>query len=367
MIIWISFAVLTAAVLAVLLFPIGRRCQEVVLDAAFDLNVYRDQLAELQRDESGGLIAAEEAQGARNEIARRMLAAEQALSAEQQANTTGGKRAALAAAVAVPLVAIAGYLTFGSPDYRDVPRAERIANAAQANDFPALVVQVEQHLAKNPGDVEGWLVLAPAYRRQGRFEDAASAFARAIKLRPDDPELYTAYGETLVLASNGTVTEKARTAFANAQQKDAVNPKARFYLAMALAQEGKTGEARTAYQALLDSAPADAAWRSAVERQIAQLDNTPEPGPTQEQVAAAQSMSAEDRQQMIRNMVDGLAERLAQDGDDLEGWLRLINARMVLGDKDKASDALRSAREQFAANEAALARISAQAKELGLQ
>jgi cytochrome c-type biogenesis protein CcmH len=367
MVIWITFAVLTAVVLALLWLPFGRRKSEGVADAVYDLNVYRDQLSELERDEAAGLIAPSEAQGARNEIARRMLAAEQALSHGQRQKDAHGKWTAVLPAVAIPLVALGGYLVYGSPEYRDVPRAERIANAAQTNDFPALVVQVEQHLAKNPDDVEGWLVLAPAYRRQGRFDEAAAAFARAARLRPDDPNLHTAHGETLVLAGNGTVTDAARKAFENALQRDPADAKARFYLAMALAQDGKTEQARSAYQVLLDDAPADAPWRPAVERQLAQLDSPAAPGPTGEQVAAAQSMSAEDRQQMIRNMVDGLAERLAQDGNDLDGWLRLINARVVLGDSEKAAAALKSAREQFAANEAALARIAAQAKELGLQ
>lgn len=369
MLLWIAFAVLTAVVLTFLLIPLVRGGRRDHARATYDLNVYRDQLRELERDENTGTIAATEAQAARAEISRRMLAADIRLK-EQQAATQGRATwPAFAALAAIPLAAVAAYMAIGHPDYRDVPRADRLANALQTNDLPALVVQVESHLANKPKDAEGWLVLAPAYRRLGRYQDAADAFERAIALSERNPSLYTEYGETLVLANDGTVVAKARQAFEAALKLDSTFAKARFYIGMTQAQDGDKQAAGNTFSQLLKEAPADAPWRALVEQQLAGLDApapAPAPGPGREQIAAAAQMTASERQTMIRNMVDGLAERLTEDGQDLDGWLRLINARMVLGEQDKAVLALKSAREHFKQDEAALSRIANAATKLGL-
>lgn len=363
MLLWIAFAALTAVVLTFLLWPMVRRDRQENARAEYDLNVYRDQLRELERDADAGLIGPLEADAARAEISRRMLSADASRAAAKAESLHRSGWPAMAGLVAVPIIAIAGYVSAGSPGYPDVPRAERLANAVEANDMPALVVQVEAHLSANPKDVQGWLVLAPVYRRLGRFQDAADAFGRAIELNERTPQLFTDYGETLVLANEGVVVSKARQAFEDALKLDAAFAKAKFYMGMAQSQDGDKQAALDTFSNLLQQAPEDAPWRTAVERQIAALQNR---GPDQEQIAAASQMSASERQAMIRNMVDGLAERLAEDGNDLDGWLRLINARMVLGEQDKAAQALKSARDSFKSDEAALARLANVATQLGL-
>ncbi len=368
MILWITFAILSAMVVVVLLWPVMRGTASPPPRASFDLNVYRDQLAELQRDEEAGMIVGAEAEAARAEIARRILAVKDGDREVGLEAAAGVRWPAMTGAAFVLVVAVVGYLTVGSPGYRDVPRAERISEATKNNDLPALVVQVEQHLAQNPKDGQGWLVLAPAYRRLGRFTEAADAFARAIELTEPSAELFTALGETLVLAENGLVTDRAQDAFQAALKVDAGFAKARFYDALAYAQDGKTDQARAKFEALLKDAPADAAWRTAVERQIAALASTPKgPALDDDQVKAADEMSSSDRQAMIRSMVDRLDSRLREDGDDIDGWLRLINARMVLGDKAAAQDALTTARRQFDANQTALTRLTELADQLGLE
>ncbi|MDH3740164.1 MAG: c-type cytochrome biogenesis protein CcmI [Hyphomicrobiales bacterium] len=354
---WIVMAGLTALVLAAVLMPVMRSGRTAAERGAYDVQIFRDQLAELERDAAAGLIDQSAADAARNEISRRILSAEKSAQEARSDNATPGW-VSTTALVAIPVLALVGYLNTGRPDLPDQPRAERMANAVEAGDMPAMIVKVEEHLAAYPNDAKGWIVLAPAYRRLGRYTDAAEAFRKGILFGKPDAALMTEYGETLVLIENGMITAKAREVFDGALALDPAFAKARFYRALADSQDGKTDEAEKRFKALLADAPADAPWRTAVERQLAELSPAGKgPALDADTVKNAEEMSATDRQQMIAGMVDRLAERLQGNGDDLDGWLRLINARMVLGQKDKASEALNSAREQFKANKDALAQL----------
>jgi cytochrome c-type biogenesis protein CcmH len=212
-----------------------------------------------------------------------------------------------------------------------------------------MVARVEQHLAKNPNDAEGWLVIAPAYRRLGRADDAAEAYATVIRLGKGSPAVMADYGEALMLANGGLISAEARQAFAEALKQDANSAKARFYLNLADGQEGKREQALKGFRDMLTSAPADAPWRAAVEEQIAALEQTPA-----------------DREAMIRGMVESLDQRLKREGGDVEGWMRLARSRMVLGERDKAVAALDAAAERFRGDAKALDAIAAARKELGL-
>src|SRR5918995_448141 len=358
MLFWVIIAAMTAAALGLLLWPLHRRTEPQVGAAEADLAVYRDQLAELDRDVARGLIRPDEAQAARNEVARRMLTAAEAGRTVTPRGAAGDRNAAfLSALIGIPAVAISTYLMLGRPDLPGLPRAERLATAVERNDFAAMVARVEAHLASNPRDAQGWIVLAPAYRRMGRYSDAAEAFARALELAPPTPGLLTDYGESLVLAQQGIVPAKARKAFEQALALDKADTKARFYLALADRQEGKHSEALSRWRAMLDDGPANAPWREAVERQIAALERDMSSAPQlgEEELARAQGLSGEERQAMVRGMVDRLASRLQQDGKDLQGWLRLARARMVLGERDAAIAALETAEHHFIGDQASLA------------
>jgi len=172
--IWIVFAAMTAAVIGALLWPVVKsKPAETLADrAAYDRAVFRDQLAELDRDVERGTIGQAEADAARNEISRRLIAASQ--EAPKKA-ASGLGWAAIAATLIVPLVALPLYLKSGNPQLADVPHAERMANAEKAGDMEALIAKVEQHLEKNPDDLQGWQILAPSYRRAMRWDAAAIA------------------------------------------------------------------------------------------------------------------------------------------------------------------------------------------------
>ena len=384
MTLWISIAALTVLSLVIVLWPLlGRRTGKRPARDAYDLGVYKDQLRELDRDTARGLIAGAEAKAARNEIARRILAAGGAQGGDgcepgdEAAGAGSAKMAALASVVLIPVVALGSYKLLGRPGLPDVPRAERIKNALANKDMPAMIAQVEDYLAANPKDIAALRVLAPAYRRSRRFNESAQAFARLLDLQGQSAPLLTEYGEVLVMAGRGKVTEKALSAFKAALKLDPSYLKARFFAAIAERQAGRTKKALGSFKAMLKAAPQNTAASRAVERQIAFLETKLRneaagtgsgggAGPTKGQIADAAAMTPEQRQQMINAMVKRLSDRLNEDGKDLDGWLKLARARMVLGQKDKAKAALDAAGKNFAGDKTALQKLAAARKSLGL-
>lgn len=365
MVIWMAFAILAAVTVAVLLAPLRRRAEvNMPLRADYNLAVFRDQLAELERDKARGLIGEREAEAAHNEISRRMLQSAGSLQSPRQ--PPGNRRLVhILSALLVPVIAVSLYLREGSPQLPGVPRAARLEKAAETGDFAALIAKVEDHLAENPDDAQGWGVLAPAYKRDGRWEDAANAYSQILRLSSATAGSLADYAEALVFAKQGLVTADARKAFTEAARLDPKMPKVRFYLALALKQEGKPDEAKTAMTALLGDSADDAPWRPMLEKELADLGSRPPALSADDQTAAA-NMSGEDQQQMIRTMVDGLEQRLKANAGDIDGWLRLIRSRTVLNEPDRARAALDTARSTFKDNPQALSALDALAKELNL-
>lgn len=340
MMIWLVLMAMTVAVMAGLLVPVFGRRAAVADRAAHDRAVFRDQLSELDRDVARGVIGAPEAEAARNEISRRLLqAVPRAIGQSSQAPLV-----AILGILMIPAVAFPLYLQRGSPKLPDVPLAARLEDAIQNQDFDAMIAKVERHMAEQPGDIQGWTVLAASYKRLERWDDAANAYANVMRLAKATPQTIADYGEMVVFANQGMVTAEASRAFSEALKLDPKLPKARYFQGMALKQEGKREEARAAFQALLADTPADAPWRAAVEAEL-----------------------KPDEAVMIRDMVDGLEAKLNIDGDDLEGWQRLIRSRAVLGEMDKARAAFAAAREKFKDRPDALASLDGLAKEVGIE
>jgi cytochrome c-type biogenesis protein CcmH len=360
---FLIFAVLAAAVVLAVSWPVLKSRTAGPARAQYDEAVFRDQLAELERDKARGLIGTAEAEAARNEIARRLLSVDRA---EAPAATPGAaKWTILAAAAFIPAASLALYLALGAPGRPDTPLKERLDNAVASNDLVALMAKAEAHLAEDPDDLQGWEILAPLYRGTERYADAAKAYANILRLKGPDAGLSGDYGEMLVLANAGLVPREAAQAFAEALKRDPKSPKARFYAGLALKQDGKTAEALSLWQALLADTKPDDSWRQALEGQIASL-SPGAPVLSDDEIAAARNLSSQDRENMIRGMVDGLEERLKATPADLEGWQRLIKARAVLGEMDKARQAYASAKEQFKADAQASAALAQSAKQLGI-
>ncbi len=352
---WILVAVLTAAVAAVLLMPLLNRFEAVAAVGTHDIEVYRDQLEELKRDEAAGLIASGEAELARAEVARRLIAATKV--AEKGRADPTARRNRLAQALVIVLLPALGlclYLTTGRPDLPSQPLAQRLANPG--NDVNILIARAESHLARNPDDGAGWDILAPIYYRNGRMEDAANAYRQALRLNGASPERLDGHAEALIALADGIVTADAKAELERSIGLSPDNPRARYYLALALEQDGKRDAARAAYEALAKDSPADAPWLVLVQRHIAGLSGEAAGQgetlgtPTAADVAAAQDMTAGDRREMIAGMVESLAAKLEENPDHLEGWMRIIRSYVVLDQRPKAEAALKTALKTFPAD-----------------
>ncbi len=357
MTLWLAAAALTAAVVCLLLWP-GRQRNDGGSAGGHDLAVYRDQLAEVERDAERGLIDARQVEAARTEISRRMLAAEGAAESGRGRPWLSGRWLRLAVVALVPLAALALYLPSGRPDLPSQPFASRDRSGEDA--LMAALRETEvlaAALAENPEDAAGWVELGQRYRELGRPDQAIPALARAIGLTGGDPIVTGFYAEALVEAAGGVVTEDAVRAFESVTERLPGNPRAQYYLALARAQAGDDAGALRRWQDLAAASPEGAPWLPATEAQIRHsaerlgLDpdaEMPEPlagdaaprGPTAADVAAAQSMTPQEQAEMIRGMVDGLAARLEDDPDDLAGWIRLGAAYRVLGQAVDAAAAL---------------------------
>ena len=337
MMFWLLALLILAIAGGALIGPLLRRPQALP-EATRGLAIYRDQLAEIGRDREAGLISDAEAEAARTEIERRILKASEeppvAVAAES------GLRLFLAGLVlgSVPAGALALYLAVGTPNAPNLmPDFTGIADEGVSADQLADMARTQLG--------------------QDRVAEAAETLDRASAKAPHRADLRSLLGEARVAMADGQVSEPARQAFRTALTLDARDPRARFYLGLARAQDGDTKGAIEDWLRLeADSAP-DAPWRpmlaerlksAAVEAGVdldARRSDAAPRGPTAADVAAAQQMAPSDRQQMIRGMVEGLAQRLEGNPGDVEGWLRLARARRVLGEEAAATDALRRAAE----------------------
>ncbi|MDP2411578.1 MAG: c-type cytochrome biogenesis protein CcmI [Pseudolabrys sp.] len=375
MTLWFVFALMTAAAMFAVLWPLSRRGPEA---GGSDVAVYRDQLDEIGRDRAAGLIGAAEAEAAQVEVSRRLIAAADAAEA-----TTAGRieppvwrrRAAVVVAfLLLPAGATLLYLTIGSPQLPGEPLASR-ERVAQNSSIANLVTQAEAHLERNPGDARGYEVLAPIYLRMGRFTDAANARRRILAISGETAERQTDLGEALTAANNGIVTDEAKAAFERALVLDAGDVRARFFTGIAAEQDGKREQAAAIWRGMLEKAPPGAPWVETVQQSMARVGATPPaaapavaaaPGPSADDVKASAGMSEADRDEMIRGMVARLADRLKENGDDIEGWQRLLRAYMVMGDRDKATAAAADARRAFASDPDKLRRIDDAIKSMGI-
>ena len=359
---WIIAGSLVLVALLLLLTPLVRGAGRASDQGESVVALFRRQLSNLETEIAQGRLDPEEAADTRAEITRRMLAA-----ADQESDDLrrGGGRsseipwrigAAVGIAGLLPAAALAVYAAVGTPAAIDPARGATAAEEGPHDraKLAAAAEQLKERLQREPGHVEGWVLLGRTFASLERFADARQAYDQAIALAPNEPRLHAELGELIVLTTGGVVTPEAQAELAKAGD----DPRARFYGAEAALQRGDRESAKSALKALLATAPAEAPWRQAVAERLAEIapDEQPPSGPAAESrspatveppsagpslrdVAAAQSMSPEERQAMIRSMVDRLAARLEQNPDDKEGWNRLAHAYDVLGESEKAASA----------------------------
>jgi cytochrome c-type biogenesis protein CcmH len=392
MMLWLILALMTAGALGAVVWPLVRG--QGMTAAGSDVVVYRDQLEEIERDRTDARIDAVEAEAARVEVSRRLLAAANAANARPADTGNSGRRrtaAAAAVVIMIPMLAVALYAVLGSPDLPGQPLAARIQGGEEnpgSNSIAQLIARIEAHLEENPDDGRGWEIVAPVYMKLERYEDAAKARRKAISLLGATSTREVDLGEALTAAANGVISEEAQAAFNRAIALDAGNFKAQFYLGLAAEQDGNAAEAARLWRALIAKAPPDAPWLTVVRQSLARVVHpgaevptgdvpsaaapTPTPpaaaarGPRPEDIANAAGMTEQQRSQMIGAMVEQLATRLHKNGSDLDGWLRLLNAYKVLGDHAKAKAAVAEARAALAGEPDKLDRLDAAIKDLDI-
>jgi cytochrome c-type biogenesis protein CcmH len=365
------------AALAVL-WPLGRHARSAGPSGAGDVAIYKDQLAEIERDRERGLIGQPEAEAARIEVSRRLLAADAASQGGSPRGNASRRRraAAVVALLLVPLVALGVYLRIGRPSAPDQPLAARLAAPANEAPVEALVALVETRLAADPGDAKGWAVLAPIYRRMGRLAEAQQAYRNVLRLEGSTPDREADLGETLAMMSGGIITAEARAAFQRAIDLDPSHVKSRYFLGRAREQEGDTAGAIARWEAILAQTPASVPVAEFLRAEIARaggrgakapLEAKPhEKGPDEAAVAAAEKLSPEERAGMVRGMVEGLAARLKSEGGGLDDWLRLVRAYAVLGERDKAMAAAADARRALDGSPEGVKAVDDLVRSLGL-
>lgn len=395
---WVTVMVLMGLGLGAVLWPLTRRPAESASTAEYDQEVYKAQLAELERDVADGTLSDAEAQASRAEIARRLLAADRATANEAKDTKTSGSTQSIviATVILIPAIALGFYGTRGQPELAGQPLAERQRDnppagaggsaANRAGNMEAMVQRLVRQLEENPDNAEGWALLARSYLNLGQFEKAVPAFEKALGLDSGNIDLRSAYGETLYFAADKVVTPAARAAFKAVMEKEPKEPRARYYLALADAADGKERQAHKTLRALIEETPPEAPYLPILadaaneigeklgippivpprptrpsgamppptkpphpipptvqRRPGTDLQPPPARGPSQEDMRAAAEMSTKDRQQMIQSMVQRLADRLKENPSDLNGWMRLANAYRVLGKTDKQLEALKQA------------------------
>lgn len=398
---WITLAMIAAiASLAASVWR-GRKVPGGSSDA-----VYKDQLAEIDCEEKSGLLEPADARMARLEIQRRLIASGAVTEEVEIRDMTKTDRMTLVMMAAVVAVGSAiVYSATGSPDVAGHPAVSRANSTVMSADLsdlsspkpaqasaPAnanlpsvdtMIVRLEDRLQANPDDVEGWKMLGWSKFKTGDTEGASAAYAKAVALDPEDSRIQSIYGESLILSSGGFVSDTAEAALQKAVALDPDDARARFLLGLKKQQDGDVEGTLNDWLALLETAPADADWYDDVRGRTVELASTSgvdisdrlppargaetasappvarASGPTSEQVAAADTMSAEDRQAMIDGMVSRLDARLEENPDDLQGWIRLIDSRQVLKQDGLAEAAHARAKAHFGEDAAAMAALDA--------
>lgn len=368
--IWLVFAILTGAAVMAVLAPLAFGGEAKDASAA-DVAFFEEQIAEIERERAEGRLNPVEAEAAKTEAARRLLRAESAPKSRPARSREAAVIAALAATVMIPAIAMPLYYRTGSLGMPDMPLTARLESRPDPNDLSGAVARIEQHLREHPDDGRGFEVVAPYYLRVGRGADAMHAYSEALRLLGPTAARHANLGEARIVVSGGALTPEAKQDFEAALALEPEMPMARYYLAVGAAKAGEKERAIELFEKLVADAPADAPYLSSVKQQLAALrgEFAPPPvaqGPDSAQGKAIAAMPADQRQTMIRSMVERLASRLEANGGDAEGWLKLIRAYTVLEETEKAKKAVVDARKALADKEGELSRIDALAKELNI-
>lgn len=358
MILWPIFALMTVGAVIAVWWPLARR--QSAVRSGSDIAVYRDQLEEIDRDQAAGLIGNPEAEAARVEVSRRMIAAADTAKAGAIVAAPGPARqyrlATLAAAIVLlPLAAGLTYFSLGSPNLVPVSMNATTSGETLPGGIENTVAEVETYLESNPKNGRGWELLAPVYLRLGRFDAAVRARRNALEIFGPDAARLGDLGEAIVMASNGVVVPEAKSLFERANAADPEDVMAQYYLGLSAKQEGRRDEAVKRWTALVSGAREGAEWLPMIKNALARVD---EKSPSVVTAAPPGAVAPPEHQGgAIEAMVERLAERLKRDGSDVPGWIQLVRSYRVLGKADRVKATIADARAALASDREALQRL----------
>jgi cytochrome c-type biogenesis protein CcmH len=382
---WAIAAVLTAMVALVMVQALRRGGDS---DGEHpDLKVYRDQLAEVDRDLARGTLTEEEGQRLRVEVSRRLLEADRSLASQAAPTARGSLIWAGVLVIAVLGGALWVYDRMGAPGYADLPLASRLAAADQAlqsrpsqaetlailpaaspidpgAEFTALMDKLRAAVTQRPDDAMGLELLARNESSLGNYQAAYEAQTKLLTLldQSASPDQHLFAAQILIAQAQGYVSPEAEAHLIDVLRRAPENGMARYLTGLMFAQNGRPDRAFELWQPLILEGPENAPWVEAASADIetaAALAGIPFempeiPGPSAEDMAAAGEMTAEEQQAMIEGMVGQLEARLLAEGGSVEEWLRLINALQVLNQTERGTAALRAAEAALAADPAGL-------------
>ena len=404
---WVVAGAMGFAVSAFLLRALARG-SDVAAAGPMALELYKGQLAEVERDLAKGTLEAGEAERLRTEVQRRMLEAAkstQAPATQAPATRVSGLSQSLGfgAIIAALAGAIALYFTLGAPDYPDLPLSKRLALAAEAYnarpsqfeaeaaapppapvqpdpEFLALIEQLRAAVKARPSDVQGQTLLARNEAQLGNFAASSRAYEAVIAAKGDaaSAEDYSGAAQAMIVAAGGIVTRQAEAALMQTLKLDPQNGLARYFAGLMFAQTGRPDRAFEFWEPLARTSAADAPWRAPLAALLPEVAaaagiNYAAPadlaqiGPDAADMAAAADMTSDEQRTMINMMVTGLEARLLEAGGTGEEWARLITSLGVLGEMPRAEVALRAARAAMAADPTAVQLINAAAAQTGLE
>ena len=368
MLIWLLISSVTIITVFVLILPLvfyENKRKEINNENEYDINIYKDQLDEINKDIDRGVLSKEEYESAKSEISRRILLQKDSNNKVKKNLTTNNQKLKLLSvtilSLLIPIASLNLYFLLGNPSLPNKPFVKNNSEnkALASNNTSALsiedsVLQLKKRLDKNPNDIEGWLLLGRSYLIIRNPEQAIFAFRQVIKLDENYKEIYSFIGEALVFKNQGFVSEEAIKNFQIALDDNKKNPASRYYLSLAKSQRGDVSVAYKEWLELAKETPANTPWYPLLQNQLEQAalklgkdkpkiisekNNFNTPGPTKEDIEAASEMTSDDRKDMIKGMVENLAERMKNNPNDIKGWEMLARSYRVLGNIKKAEEA----------------------------
>lgn len=269
-------------VIPVLLRSKRNESQEQIERQAANITIYRDQLAELERDLRNDTLSREQYDSSKQELQKRMLqdVSENGESVTHLVPTSRhGVVAGIIVTLVIPLAAIYLYLVIG--DTRGLLPQSQLANATQFSqngaggeeghiDISSMVESLAARLRENPEDIEGWVMLGRSYAIMERFDDASATYAKLVQMVPDNPQFLSDYADMLAMINNGSLLGKPAEMITRALAIDPNFPKALALAGTLEFEQDKFDQAVAYWERLLSAIPADSRLHKSVSDSIVQ-------------------------------------------------------------------------------------------------